>query len=215
MRFFSFGFADYFCQYPFCLNRKEMHTDRVLLAKIAAGDEQAFALLLDQYRGRVFSHVLTYVKMYDEAIEIVQDIFIKIWIHRERLTEVKDFPAYLFIVSRNYVVSAIRKRVMERVSLRDEDMLYEIVRPDNTLEAKELEKHIAAAVAQMPPQQCMVFNLSRNARLTQEEIAAKMNISKRTVKFHMAAALNFLRLFLKNADYEAVLILLLLRFYGL
>ena len=139
-----------------------MHTDRALLAKIAAGDEQAFALLLEQYRGRVFSHVLTYVKMYDEAIEIVQDIFIKIWIQRERLTEVKDFPAYLFIISRNYLVSAIRKRVMERVSLQDEDMLHEIIRPDNTLEAKELEKHIAAAVAQMPPQQRTVFNLSSN-----------------------------------------------------
>ena len=192
-----------------------MHTDRALLAKIAAGDEQAFALLLEQYRGRVFSHVLTYVKMYDEAIEIVQDIFIKIWIQRERLTEVKDFPAYLFIISRNYLVSAIRKRVMERVSLQDEDMLHEIIRPDNTLEAKELEKHIAAAVAQMPPQQRTVFNLSRNTRLSQEEIAAKMNISKRTVKFHMTAALNFLRLFLKDADFGAVLIWLLLSFYDL
>lgn len=192
-----------------------MHTDRALLAKIAAGDEQAFALLLDQYRGRVFSHVLTYVKIYDEAIEIVQDIFIKIWVQRERLTEVNDFPAYLFIISRNYLVSAIRKRVMDRVILQDEDMLHEIIRPDNTLETKELEKYIADAVAQMPPRQRMVFNLSRHARLSQEEIAAKMNISKRTVKFHMTAALNSLRLFLKDTDYGAVFILLLLHFYDL
>ncbi|MBW7893260.1 MAG: RNA polymerase sigma-70 factor, partial [Chitinophagaceae bacterium] len=177
--------------------------------------EHAFASLVDEYRGRVFAHVLTYVKIYDEAIEIVQDIFIKIWIQRDRLTEVKDFPAYLFIISRNYLVSAIRKRVMDRVSLQDEDMLHEIVRPDNTLEAKELEKYIAAAVAQMPPQQRMVFTLSRNSRLSQEEIAAKMNISKRTVKFHMTAALNALRLFLKDADYKVVLILLLLHFYNL
>lgn len=189
-----------------------MHTDRALLAKIAAGDEQAFALLLDQYRGRVFSHVLTYVKMYDEAVEIVQDIFIKIWIQRERLPEVKDFPAYLFIISRNYLVSAIRKRVTDRVSLQDEDMLHEIIRPDNTFEAKELQKHIAGAVAQMPPQQRLVFSLSRNSQLSQEEIAARLNISKSTVKYHMAAALNFLRLFLKDAHYEAVLIVLLLRF---
>ena len=61
----------------------------------------------------------------------------------------------------------------------------------------------------------MVFKLSRNSRLSQEEIAAKMNISKRTVKFHMTAALNFLRLFLKDADYGAVIIALLLRFYDL
>ncbi|HRN57580.1 MAG TPA: sigma-70 family RNA polymerase sigma factor [Agriterribacter sp.] len=194
------------------MSRKKMHTDRALLAKVAAGDEHAFALLLDEYRGRVFSHVLTYVKVYDEAIEMVQDIFIKIWIQRERLPEVQDFPAYLFIISRNYLVSAIRKRVAERVSLMDEDILHEVVRPDNTLEAKELKKHIAAAIAQMPPKQRMVFTLSRNARLSQEEIAAEMKISKSTVKFHMAAALNFLRVFLKGADHGVVPLLLLCRF---
>lgn len=189
-----------------------MHTDRALLAKIAAGDEHAFTLLLDEYRGRVFSHVLTYVKVYDEAIEMVQDIFIKIWMQRERLPEVQDFPAYLFIISRNYLVSAIRKRVADRVSLQDEDILLEVARPDNTLEAKELEKHIAAAIAQMSPKQRMVFTLSRNARLSQEEIAAQMKISKNTVKFHMAAALNFIRVFLKGADYGVVFLLFLLRF---
>lgn len=189
-----------------------MHTDRALLAKVAAGDEQAFAQLLDGYRGRVFSHVLTYVKVYEEAIEIVQDIFIKIWIQRERLPEVNDFPAYLFIISRNYLVSAIRKRVADRVSLQDEDILHEVARPDNTLEAKELEKQISAAIAQMPPQQRMVFTLSRDARLSLEEIAAQMKISKSTVKFHMAAALNFLRLFLKKVDYNVILLLLLFRF---
>lgn len=188
------------------MNRKKAHTDTALLAKIAAGDEQAFASLLDQYRGRVFAHVLTYVKMHDEAVEIVQDIFVKIWMQRERLLEVRDFPSYLFIVSRNYVVSAIRKRVSERTSLQDEDMLHEIIRPDNVLEAKELQKHIAAAVEQMPPQQRMVFTLSRSGQLSQEEIAGKMNITKRTVKHHMAAALNFLRVFLKSTDYGAVLI---------
>ncbi|MBX2922690.1 MAG: RNA polymerase sigma-70 factor [Chitinophagaceae bacterium] len=189
-----------------------MHTDTALLAKIAAGDEHAFASLMDQYRGRVFSHVLTYVKVYDEAVEIVQDIFVKIWINRERLVEVKDFPAYLFIVSRNYLVSAIRRRVLERTSLQDQDMLHEIIRPDNTLEAKELEKHIALAIEQMPPQQRMVFTLSRNGQLSQEEIAGKMKITKRTVKFHMTAALNFLRIFLKNADFGAVLIIFFCRF---
>lgn len=186
------------------MNRKKAHTDTALLAKIAAGDEQAFASLLDQYRGRVFSHVLTYVKIHDEAVEIVQDIFVKIWINRERLLEVKDFPSYLFIVSRNYVVSAIRKRVAERTTIQDEDMLHEIIRPDNALEAKELEKHIANAIEQMTPQQRMVFTLSRTGQLSQEEIAGKMNITKRTVKFHMAAALNFLRVFLKNTNYSIV-----------
>lgn len=195
------------------MDKKRTHTDRALLDKIAAGDEHAFALLLDEYRGRVFAHALTYVKVYDEAIEIVQDIFVKIWLQRERLPEVNDFPAYLFIVSRNYLVSAIRKRIAERVNLKDEDILHEVVQPDNKLEAKELERQIVAAIAEMPPRQRMVFVLSRNESLSQEEIAAKMNISKSTVKFHMTAALNFLRIFLKDIHYGIVFVLLLLRFY--
>lgn len=183
-----------------------MHTDRGLLEKVAKGDEKAFTQLLDEYRGKVFSHVLTYVKLHDEAVEIVQDIFIKIWIQRDRLTEVRDFPAYLFIISRNYLVSAIRKRVVEHTSLNENDILQEIIRPDNNLEAKELEMYIAAALEQMPPQQRTVFTLSRTERLSQQEIADKMKISKRTVKFHMAAALNFLRIFLKDVDQEITFI---------
>lgn len=187
----------------------DLHTDRALLDKIAAGDEQAFASLLDQYRDRVFAHALTYIKFHDEAVETVQDIFIKIWMQRERLLEVRDFPAYLFILSRNHLVSAIRKRVQERVSLPDENILHEIIRPDNNLEAKELERKLVAAIEQLPAQQRTVFKLSRDTRLTQDEIAEKMGITKRTVKFHMAAALNFLRVFLKDA-YSGMLLLLLL-----
>ena len=99
------------------------------------------------------------------------------------------------------------------MNLKDEDILHEVVQPDNKLEAKELEKQIAAAIAEMPPRQRMVFVLSRNESLSQEEIAAKMNISKSTVKFHMTAALNFLRIFLKDIHYGVVFVLLLLRFY--
>lgn len=182
------------------MNSQGIHTEKVLLDKIAAGDELAFAHLLDEYRGKVFSHVLTYVKGYDEAVEIVQDIFIKIWVQRERLTEVRDFPSYLFIISRNYLVSSIRKRVIDHSTIDDNDMLHEVARPDNSLEAKELEKHIAAALEHMPLQQKIVFKLSRQERLSQQEISDKMKITKRTVKFHMAAALNFLRIYLKDIE---------------
>lgn len=189
-----------------------MHTDNALLEKVAAGDELAFAQLLDEYRGRVFSHALTYVKIHDEAVEIVQDIFIKIWIQRERLLEVRDFPSYLFIISRNYLVSAIRKRVIDHAALHHEDMIHEVARPDSSLEVKELEMHIAAAVQKMPPQQQMVFNLSRREQLSQQEIADKMQITKRTVKFHMAAALNTLRIYLRSVEGGIILAPLLFLF---
>lgn len=185
----------------------DLHNERELLELIAQGSEQAFATLLDKYQARVFAHALSYIKYYDETTEVVQDIFVRIWTQRERLLQVNDFPAYLFIISRNYLVSAIRKRVSERLATENEDHSLEMIRPDTHLEVKELERCIAEGVKKLPAQQRMVYQLSRREQLTQEQIALKMNISKRTVKFHMAAALNFLRSHLRNMNYPLLLIL--------
>ncbi len=81
-----------------------------MLIGVAAGNEEAFSRLVNLYRNKVFSHALTFVKSYEEAEEITQDIFVKVWVNRHRLPEVKDFKNYLFILGRNHLVSAIRRK---------------------------------------------------------------------------------------------------------
>ena len=180
------------------MNQNPSHTEKELLIGVAAGNEEAFSRLVNLYRNKVFSHALTFVKSYEEAEEITQDIFVKVWANRHRLPEVQDFKNYLFILGRNHLVSAIRKKVMNTTSNDDEeDIPGTLLLPDHQVEDKETYRHLINGIDQLPPQQKAVFTLSRMENLSHAEIGERLGISKRTVKFHLVQALNFLREYLR------------------
>lgn len=180
------------------MNQNPSHTEKELLIGVAAGNEEAFSRLVNLYRNKVFSHALTFVKSYEEAEEITQDIFVKVWANRHRLPEVKDFKNYLFILGRNHLVSAIRKKVMDTTSNNDdEDIPGTLLLPHIQVEYKETYNHLINGLDRLPPQQKAVFTLSRMENLSHAEIGERLGISKRTVKFHLVQALNFLREYLR------------------
>lgn len=208
----------YFCLSPtdnVHLSQPSLNNESELLRRVAQGEEEAFALLLDIYRNKVFSHALTYMKVYEEAEELVQDIFVKLWNQREKLIDVVDFKNYLFILSRNQIISAMRKRTETYLSLNSIPIYEDIWLPDQQLEVRDVEKRINEGVGRLPPQQKAVFTLSRIHHHSQEEIATQLGITVRTVKFHMALALNFLREFLRDPNNGHISIFLLGMFRAL
>jgi RNA polymerase sigma-70 factor (family 1) len=189
------------------LDHNASYTEKELLDGVAAGQEEAFARLVNIYRNKVFSHAITFVKSYEEAEEITQDIFVKVWVNRHRLGEVRDFKSYLFILGRNHLVSAIRKKVMKTTSPDDNDIPGNLLLPHHQVQFKETYHYLINGIEKLPPQQKAVFTLSRMGHLSNDEIATRLGISKRTVKFHLVLALNFLREFLRYpGDYAGVLI---------
>jgi RNA polymerase sigma-70 factor (family 1) len=188
------------------LNDKDIRdkADHSLLLRVAKEDETAFAMVIARYRKRVFSFCLTFAVRYEEAEELTQDIFIKLWQKRTTLTSVDSFADYLFIVSRNHLVSYIRKRVKEEVVTDTAALADELGIPDLQLQVKELQKMIDDGIARMPAQQQTVFRLSREEGLSYEEIATQLNISRSTVKWHIIAGLNALRQYVRlNGGPEA------------
>jgi RNA polymerase sigma-70 factor (family 1) len=182
------------------LNDKDIRdkADHSLLLRVAKEDETAFAMLIARYRRRVFTHALTFTARYEEAEELTQDIFIRIWQNRRTLDTIDSFADYLFILSRNHMVSYIRKRVKETRLPDPETLVEELLSPDLQLQVKELKEVIISGIAKMPPQQQAVFRLSRLDGLSYEEIAAQLGISRSTVKWHVIAGLNMLKQYIRQ-----------------
>ena len=135
-----------------------------------------------------------FIKNRDEASDMTQDIFYKIWTNRETISKVDSFKAYLFRMARNmiydyYEHSLIEENYQQKEQRRStyDDLIEE------ELYARELSLLIDIAVEKMPPQRRNIFIMSRKDGLSNEEIAQRLNISKRTVENHMTQALAELR----------------------
>ena len=134
------------------------------------------------------------------AQEIVQDVFLKIWINRASLTEVESFKAYLFVVARNHAFNCLKQLARERNRKKEwiksvlQDASYN---PGDTDEI-DAGALVDAAVDLLPPQQKKVYLLSRRDGLKQEEIAKELDISLETVKKHMVLALRSIKNYLQT-----------------
>ncbi|HEX5025869.1 MAG TPA: RNA polymerase sigma-70 factor [Agriterribacter sp.] len=172
------------------------YEEEELLALVASGDQNAFAELVDRHWKQVYGHANAYTKDPSLAQEITQDIFLQVWNKKDKLSEINNFKCYLFILGRNLVISAMRKKLVETASkdfIESEDLS---LVPDQQLRYKETNSAIVFAIEKLPPTRKIVFKMSRYEGLTYEEIAERLNISKNTVKEHIALSLNFLRNYL-------------------
>ena len=186
-----------------------LHNERELLQSIAQGDEKAFRQLFNYYWQHIYSVAFAFTKSIVLSEEIVQDVFLKVWLKRELLTPVKNFKGYLFTVARNHIYNELRKKSSEQSFAEHlEEYFIEMSSlPEQQLFLKETQSLIDEAVAQLPTQQRTVYELSRKDGLDQAQIADKLGISKLTVKSHMNKALNMIRQVYQSSTGELLCIL--------
>lgn len=127
------------------------------------------------------------------AQELTQDVFVKIWQQRAQLPGVEHFNSYIFILSRNQIISAIRKKLRETALDEDFELPEELLQPDRQLQYKEVTGWINKGIDALPPMRQQVFRMSRMQGMTHEEIAQQLGIARNTVKQHIVLALNALR----------------------
>jgi RNA polymerase sigma-70 factor (ECF subfamily) len=142
------------------------------------------------------------------AEEIVQDVFVKIWINRAGLPAIRHFPDFLYIIARNHTFNALRKLARERKlhEASTEDLSIAGVSTEAIILQRDYDRLLQQAVARLPPQQRLVYTLGRQEGFTREEIAAQLQISPETVKVHMSGALRTLRSYFKDHDELLLLI---------
>ena len=156
----------------------------------------AFDSIYNKYCKRLFGFVLRYIKQEEDAEEIVQEVFIKVWEARTKIDIYTSFESFLFTIAYNSTISLLRKRVNETKYFEHLKSLQQVISSDDIIDEisyKELNEKIELSLNQLTARQKQIFQLSRDEGLTHSEIAEKLNISPNTVKNHMVAALAFLK----------------------
>jgi RNA polymerase sigma-70 factor (family 1) len=168
-----------------------------LLQQLKTGSENAFTCLFDRYRGTVYGVALKFLRSPVLAEEIVQDVFLKLWLKRGDMDAVKRLDGYLFVMARNFIFDRIKKMAYES-SGQSLLPLQESPADDSEylVRKHQCEQLLQEAIALLPAQQKQVYILSKMNGLSHEKIAERMQLSRLTVKKHMAMALQSIRKYL-------------------
>lgn len=176
------------------LQEIRLYNEELLLKSLSQGDEQAFTALFAHYRQQVFSVAMLYLKEEIEAKEVVQDVFLKIWMKRESLAAIESFKDYLFIIVRNHIYVNLRRLAISKVKLEEygQRLPVDVNDTDHIVQDKQYQEFLQQAIEQLPNARKRVY-LARSAGVSYEEIASAMNISVHTVKKQMQLANQFIR----------------------
>lgn len=169
--------------------------DIELLKKLREGDQLAFAQIYNLYRSKIYLYACNLCKSVETAEEVVQEVFIRIWQKKEQINPELNFDAYIRKITLNHVLNHLKKIARDKV-LQEEVLNYmDAIRhsTDDSLLEKELLKTYDEAIALLPAQKKLIYQMSRNEEMTHEQIAERLNISKNTVKNHMVVATKFIR----------------------
>ncbi len=174
--------------------------ENILINRTKKGDKTAFEILFRFYYPGLVVFASQIVLDKDEAEEIVQDFFVRFWLKREKIKDYDSLKAYFFTSIKNRSLNYLKKQKTNPSSidqfseLIDKNVLYE---PDLFIES-EMQNKIKQVMGKLPPRCKEVFILSRINGLSNDEIAKKLDISKRTVETHISNALKVLKIELKE-----------------
>lgn len=175
---------------------KVSKSNQELVLLIQRDDRIAFYNLYERYCRRLYGFVLRYTKQREDAEEIVQEIFVKIWESRNKIDAYSSFEAFLFTIAYNTTISLLRKRTSEKKYLEHlKSLQLADNSPDliNEIQFNELNDRVQSLLNELTLRQKEIFQLSREEGLTHDEIAKKLDISVNTVKKHMSNTLTFLK----------------------
>lgn len=179
-----------------------------LFYRVAAGDEDAFTSLFYHYTPQIFPFVRQKVRDEAQAEEIVQDIFLRLWVYRDRLATLEAPQDYLFRIAANRVKDhfrdmALRVRMQQR--LATEGALE--ADPTEAMDLGEARRTLAEGVETLPVQRRRVFEL-RQQGLSYEEIGRELGVSPNTVRNHVVEANRYLLEFLRTRGLGVLLLIL-------
>lgn len=171
-------------------------SDETLVTLIAIDDEMAFRELYERYWKKLFSLATFKTNSKEIAEEMVQELFVRLWERRKILT-INHLESYLFTSLKYQLISHLRQVIAHRSVVDSSDNEAHIDTED-FLTVETIQTAIETGIHQLPNKTQAVFRLSRFEEKSHKEIALALDLSEKSVEYHITQALKFLRVYLKD-----------------
>lgn len=178
----------------------EQTNEQVLLEQIRAGDHAAFTAAVQAYYSGLCDFAWRYVRSTMIAEEVVQEVFLNLWEHRQHLKSDGSLRAYLYRAVKNRSLNHLRNQRTrtQKTEALAEYLTHVLPQPDKAMLQEELAHRIREALDALPERRRTIFVLSKLHGLTYAEIASVLGISINTVDTQMRRALRLLREYLSS-----------------
>jgi RNA polymerase sigma factor (sigma-70 family) len=164
--------------------------DDELMARVSAGDGEAFAALYERHKRPLFTFLVHLTGQRPRAEDLLQESFLRVWRRRRQYQAAGHFRAWLFTIARHLAIDWMRR---ERIAWEDEARSLAAAaapeRADHPAEARELAERLEEALGTLPPAQREIVLLSRVAGMSAGEVAAVVETTPGAVRVALHRAL--------------------------
>ncbi|MGD9929180.1 MAG: RNA polymerase sigma factor [Mangrovibacterium sp.] len=174
----------------------KLHSETELIGRLQQGDQFAFEVLFYKYKNKLKGFVAKLAPPQVDPEEIVQKVFIKIWLQKEKLDPEKSFSSFLYTIAKNELIDQLRSSINKKTYLMGDELLADlnVSDPAGVSFQEEMEQTVTMLIGKLPERRRKIFELSRYQGFSYKQIASELGISENTVDTQIRLALNFIRL---------------------
>lgn len=172
-----------------------------LVYRLRNGDKKAFDEIYALFNKKIYLFCLKYGLAKDDAEEITQEVFVKLWLNRKSLDSDKSFNSYLYKIGKNIIIDEFKKKIKTQAT---QEYQMSLIVPCNNVEEgmdyMDLKNLMDETLHDLPERRRKVFELSRLKGLSHKEISEELGISTKTVENHLNLALSNFRSALQKTN---------------
>lgn len=167
--------------------------DNEIISKVLAGDQQAYALLVDRYQQYVFTLTMRFLKIREDAEEVAQDVFIKVYRSLADFRGASKFSTWLYTIVNTTCITFLRKKKLETHSLDHEKMFEAADSIDSGMRANLVEQKsrvamVNQAIRLLSREDAEILTLFYKGEQSLEEIATILTIAPNAAKVRLHRA---------------------------
>lgn len=193
------------------MGRYSKYSDKELTDLLKSGDQSAFTEIYNRYWSVMYAHVYKMLRDREEAKDVIQEIFSKLWLKATEIRSNQNLAGLLYVAARNRVLNLMEQNRVRNDYVKSIASFISEIDPSaiDHVDEKKLTQIIEQEILNLPPKMREIFEMSRKENLSHKEIAEKLNISDQTVKKQVQNALKIIRPKISNLSIFVLALIIL------